>query len=169
MFKHVNTKHALCGHVFSRCWPSDMRFMCLPLKAHSSNISKCICSKHNSPYRELINHGYQCSYMLAHRPINMMSYKFSLSLVHRRSHHASAKTTLHRTARGWAGEERVHKEDSTHTLHQAFRQNGIKIHFTSCACTCRERDMERLTWSWVREVFKGLNPPHLPTLSQPNC
>ena len=65
---------------------------------------------------------------------------FPFPLVHRRSHHASAKTTLHRTARGWAGEERVHKEDSTHTHHQAFRQNGIKIHFTSYACTCRERE-----------------------------
>ena len=82
MFQHVNTKHALCGHVFSRCWPSDMRFMCLPLEAHSSYISKCICSKHNSPYRELINHGYQCSYMLAHRPIIIIAYGIHHPLTH---------------------------------------------------------------------------------------
>ncbi len=26
--------HALCGHVFPRCWQSNMRFMCLPSEAH---------------------------------------------------------------------------------------------------------------------------------------
>ncbi len=161
--------HALCGHVFPTMlaeWhavhvpPIGGPFVKHILLHIFQNIIR-----HTASWSIMVIHNHACWHTATStglhacfpslRPTTQSSY--------------NSEATLHRTARGWAGEERVHKEDSTHTHHQAWAKMASRYILHHMHVHVERGNMERLTWSWVREVFKGLNPPHLPTLSQPNC
>ena len=130
---------------FPRCWQIVMRYMCLhggPIILHISyNIMQ----------------SRQCHlYMLAHRQMNIPAYGDTSSI------DAPNQSTAKPCSTALRGVGRVRsactRKTSTLTLHQAFRQNGIKVHlFHRHVHT--ERDMERFRCTWVREVFKGKSRP----------
>ena len=135
---------------------------------HGTNMFSTVLADrhavHVPPWRP--NHS---SYILQHNAIKTMTFIYVGTPPHH--HHciwdtssldAPNQSTAKPCSTALRGVGRVRsactRKTSTLTLHQAFRQNGIKVHlFHRHVHT--ERDMERLKCTWVREVFKGKSRP----------